>query len=80
MTGIVATAQLRGRNQLTLPDSIVRAGGFEEGATFVVEFDPGDPDVVRLRRIRSTYSGALKGMFEPTDDYLEDERSTWEDR
>ena len=80
MTDIVATARLRGRNQLTLPDPIVQAGGLEEGATFVVELDPGDPDVVRLRRVRSSYAGALKGMFEPTDEYLEGERSTWKAR
>jgi hypothetical protein len=80
MTDIVATARLRGRNQITLPDPIVQAGGLEEGATFVVELDPGDPDVVRLRRVRSTYAGALKGMFEPTAEYLEGERSTWEAR
>jgi hypothetical protein len=80
MTDIVATARLRGRNQITLPDPIVQAGGLEEGATFVVELDPGDPDVVRLRRVRTTYAGALKGMFEPTDEYLEGERSTWEAR
>jgi hypothetical protein len=78
MTEIIATARLRGRNQITLPDPIVQAGGLEEGATFVVELDPGDPDVVRLRRVRSTYAGALKGMFEPTDEYLAGERSSWE--
>jgi hypothetical protein len=77
MTDVVATARLRGRNQITLPDPIVQAGGLEEGATFVVELDPGDPDVVRLRRVRTTYAGALKGMFEPTAEYLEGERSTW---
>ena len=80
MADIVATARLRGRNQLTLPDPIVQAGGLEEGATFVVELDPGDPDVVRLRRVRSTYAGALKDMFESTDEYLEGERSSWEAR
>ena len=80
MTDIVATARLRGRNQITLPDPIVQAGGLEEGATFVVELDPGDPDVVRLRRVRPTYAGALKGMFEPTAEYLEGERSTWKAR
>jgi hypothetical protein len=78
MTDIVATARLRGRNQITLPDPIVQAGGLEEGATFVVELDPGDPDVVRLRRVRATYAGALNGMFEPIAEYLEGERSTWE--
>jgi hypothetical protein len=78
MTMIVATARLRARNQLTLPDPIVRAGGLEDGATFIVELEPGDPDVVRLRRIRSTYAGALKGMFEPSDEYLAAERAGWE--
>ncbi len=80
MTMIVATARLRARNQLTLPDPIVQAGGLEDGATFIVELEPGDPDVVRLRRIRPTYAGALKGMFEPSDAYLAGERAGWEPR
>ena len=78
MTMIVATARLRARNQLTLPDPIVQAGGLEDGATFIVELEPDDPDVVRLRRVRSTYAGALKGMFEPSGEYLEGERGGWE--
>jgi hypothetical protein len=80
MTDVVATARLRSRNQLTLPDPIVQAAGLDEGATFVVEIDPADPDVVRLRRVRSSYAGALKGLYEPTADYLEGERSGWEPR
>src|SRR3954470_21673799 len=51
MTDIVATARLRPRNQLTLPDAVVQAAGLDEGATFVVELDPAEPDVVRLRRV-----------------------------
>ena len=78
MTTIVATARLRARNQLTLPDPIVQAGGLTDGVTFIVELEPDDPDVVRLRRIRSTYAGALKGMFEPSDEYLAGERAGWE--
>jgi hypothetical protein len=78
MTTIVATARLRARNQLTLPDPIVQAGRLEDGATFIVELEPDDPDVVRLRRVRSTYAGALMGMFEPSDEYLAGERAGWE--
>ena len=78
MTDIVATARLRGRNQLTLPDAIVQAAGVEEGATFVVEVDPSDPDVVRFRRIRPSYAGSLRGLYEPVADYLEGERTGWE--
>jgi hypothetical protein len=78
MTDIVATARLRGRNQLTLPDAIVQAAGVEEGATFVVEVDPSDPDVVRFRRIRPSYAGSLRGLYEPVEEYLDGERAGWE--
>ena len=78
MTDVVANARLRSRNQLTLPDPIVQAAGLEEGATFVVEIDPADPDVVRLRRVRASYAGALKGLYEPTSEYLKGERSGWD--
>ena len=78
MTDIVATARLRGRNQLTLPDAIVQAAGVEEGATFVVEVDPSDPDVVRFRRIRPSYAGSLRGLYEPVAEYLDGEWTGWE--
>jgi hypothetical protein len=80
MTDVVATARLRSRNQLTLPDPIVQAAGLDEGVTFVVEIDPADPDVVRLRRVRASYAGALKGLYEPAGEYLEGERSAWDRR
>jgi hypothetical protein len=80
MNQISAIARLRQRNQLTLPDPIVQAGGIEEGAVFVVELEPSDPDVVRLRRVRSSYAGALKGLYEPVDEYVEGERAGWESR
>jgi len=78
MNDIVATARLRSRNQLTLPDLIVQAAGIDEGATFVVELDPAEPDLLRLRRVRTSYAGALKGLYEPTGEYLEGERSGWD--
>jgi hypothetical protein len=78
MSDIIATARLRSRNQLTLPDLIVQAAGLDEGATFVVELDPAEPDLVRLRRVRTSYAGALKGLYEPTGEYLEGERSGWD--
>jgi len=49
-----------------------------EGATFVVELDPAEPDVVRLRRVRTSYAGALKDLYEPSGEYLEGERSGWD--
>ena len=77
MDSIVAPARLRSRNQLTLPDAIVSAGNIEEGTTFIVELEPSDPDVVRLRRVRSSYAGALRGLYGPVDEYLEGERAGW---
>ena len=76
----IPTARLRARNQLTLPDPIVQAAGLDEGATFVVELDPADPDVVRLRRVRSSYAGALKGQYEPSAEYLAGDRAGWTER
>jgi bifunctional DNA-binding transcriptional regulator/antitoxin component of YhaV-PrlF toxin-antitoxin module len=77
MTAIRATARLRSRNQLTLPNEIATAAGLGEGDSFVVELEPNDPDVVILRRVRSSYAGALKGMYGPVDEYLEGERAGW---
>jgi len=78
MNEVIATARLRSRNQLTLPDPIVHAAGLNEGATFVVELDPAEPDVVRLRRVRTSYAGALKDLYEPSGEYLDGERSGWD--
>jgi bifunctional DNA-binding transcriptional regulator/antitoxin component of YhaV-PrlF toxin-antitoxin module len=77
-TPIRAPARLRSRNQLTLPNDIVEAAGIGEGDSFVVELHPGDADVVILRRVRTTYAGALNGMYAPADEYLEGERSGWD--
>jgi hypothetical protein len=78
MTTVTAPARLRQRNQLTLPDAIVTAGNIEEGTTFIVELEPSDPDLLRLRRVRSSYAGALRGLYGPVDEYLEGERAAWE--
>jgi bifunctional DNA-binding transcriptional regulator/antitoxin component of YhaV-PrlF toxin-antitoxin module len=46
---VSAEAHLRARNQITIPDCIVRAAGIEPGETFVVEVEPDDGDTLRLR-------------------------------
>lgn len=73
-----AEARLRARNQLTLPDAVVTAAGIVEGDRFVVEVEAGDPDTVRLHRIRPSYAGALRGIYGDPDVYLETERESWE--
>jgi bifunctional DNA-binding transcriptional regulator/antitoxin component of YhaV-PrlF toxin-antitoxin module len=77
-TTLRAPARLRSRNQLTLPNDIVEAAGIGEGDSFVVELESTDPDVVILRRVRTSYAGALNGMYAPVDEYLEGERTGWD--
>ena len=76
---VSAEAHLRARNQITIPDSIVRAVGIEPGETFVVEVEPDDGDTLRLRRIRTSYAGALRGLWgADANVFLEAERNAWE--
>jgi hypothetical protein len=75
---VSAEARLRGRNQLTLPDPVVQAGGLAEGERFVVEIDPADPDTVRLHRIRASYAGALRDVYGDPVAALAEERQAWE--
>ena len=75
---VSAEARLRGRNQLTLPDPVVQAGGLVEGERFVVEIDPADPDTVRLHRIRPSYAGALRDVYGDPGAALAEEPQGWE--
>lgn len=74
---VTAEARIRARNQLTLPDPVVQAGGIAEGDRFVVEIDANEPDVVRLHRIRTSYAGALADLYGDAADYIESERASW---
>ena len=75
-------ARLRRRNQLTLPEPVVRALDAKQGERFLVSVE--GPDSVRLVRIRTSYAGALTGMWgdsqEAVDEWLRSERATWERR
>ncbi|MCY7419147.1 MAG: hypothetical protein LH650_11750 [Chloroflexi bacterium] len=80
MTTVRAAARMRARNQLTLPDPVVTAAGIQEGDAFVVEVDQREPDVVRLRLVRASYAGALRGLYDDTREYLDQERRSWGER
>jgi hypothetical protein len=69
---------MRARNQLTLPELVVHAAGITEGDRFVVEVAAGDPDTVRLHRIRPSYAGALRDVYGSATDYLDAERQSWQ--
>ena len=75
---VIAEARLRERNQLTIPDAIVREGRIEPGETFVVELEPDQPETLLLRRVRSSYAGALRGLWgKDAGADLEADRKTW---
>jgi hypothetical protein len=77
---VSAEAHLRARNQITIPDAIVQAGRIEPGETFVVELEPEDGATLRLRRVRTSYAGALRGLWgTDADGFLESERNSWRD-
>ena len=75
---VIAEARLRQRNQLTIPDAIVREARIEPGETFVVELEPDQPETLLLRRVRSSYAGALRGLWgKDVGADLEADRKTW---
>ena len=74
---VPAEARLRARNQLTLPEPIVQAAGLDEGDRFVVDIDPDEPDVVRLRRVRDSYAGVLASVYGDATAALAEERGSW---
>lgn len=77
-TSVSAEARLRAKSQLTLPEAVVTAAEVHVGDRFMVEVAPDEPDTIRLRRIRDSYAGALRDVFDDAATYLADERATWE--
>ena len=73
-----ADARLRAKNQLTVPDEIVRAAELAPGDRFRVVVDPAAPDVIQLRRVRDSYAGAFADVYGDAASYLEEERARWE--
>ena len=74
-------ARLRAKNQLTVPEEIARSAGLHPGTRLVFEYAPNSPGSIRLRVLRETYAGALKGLYgadpEEIADYLRQERESW---
>ncbi len=79
---IEAEARLRHKNQLTLPDAIVRALEAEPDDVLVFEIDPAEPGVARVRLLPRDFAGSLTGVFgtaEETLEYVRGERAAWGD-
>lgn len=73
-------ARLRAKNQLTLPEEVVKAIGAEVGDRFLIAVD--GPDTLTLFRARKSYAGAFPGMWGDTDEeiaaHLRELRENWD--
>lgn len=77
---VTASATLRKKNQVTLPEAIVERLGVEPGDRLLMEVDEAAPGEVRVRRLLHSYAGILAGVYGiPAEaaEYLREERASW---
>jgi hypothetical protein len=77
---IAAESRLRQRNQITVPETIVRALDAEPDDTLVWEADPAQPGVVRVQVLPRTFAASMTGVFGTTEqvlDFVRGERAAW---
>lgn len=77
---IEASARLRAKNQLTLPEPIAAALGAEPNDVLAFELDPARPDVALVHLVRAGFAGALTGTYGTTDDvkaFIREEHAAW---
>jgi AbrB family looped-hinge helix DNA binding protein len=80
MKPLQAEAVVRAKNQITIPQSIADRFGIGPGQR-VVLVDDGVRDQFTIRVIRSSYAGALSGIFGTTEEnvaYVRGERESWD--
>jgi AbrB family looped-hinge helix DNA binding protein len=80
MRPLRAEAVVRAKNQITIPQSIADRFGIGPGQR-VVLVDDGVRDQFTIRVIRSSYAGALSGIFGTTEEnvaYVRGERESWD--
>jgi len=76
-----AIAVLRARNQLTIPDRLVKALGAKAGDQIALTFDEAQPGHVELRVMPTSYAGIAGGLYGRTAEeraaYIAEERGSW---
>jgi hypothetical protein len=73
-------ARLRAKNQITVPEAVVRALGAEPHDILAFEVDPADPGVAKVRRMPRSFAGSLTGVFGTTEEvlaFLKEEHDSW---
>jgi len=77
---IEADARLRAKNQITVPDAIVRALGAGPDDVLAFEVDPAEPGVAHIRLMPRDFAGSLTGVFGTSEEvleYIRAERASW---
>ena len=73
-------AGLRRKNQITLPESIVKQLDAAPGDQIIFVVDDNHPETVLVRRLRRSYAGVAAGIYGTADEeieYVRRERAAW---
>ncbi len=71
---VEAEARLRAKNQVTMPDPIVKALDAEVDDIIVFQADPEEAGLVHLRVLPRTFAGSMRGVYGTTAEVLEFQR------
>ena len=77
---IEAEARLRRKNQLTVPEAIVRALDAAPDDILVFEANPAEPGVAHVHLVPRDFAGSLTGIFGTSEEvlaYVRSERAAW---
>jgi bifunctional DNA-binding transcriptional regulator/antitoxin component of YhaV-PrlF toxin-antitoxin module len=74
--------KLNEKNELTLPDEVIKRLRLEPGNRLLITFEEGGPDRIQIRPLLRSYAGILNGMFgtdEEALEYVRAERASWDE-
>lgn len=77
---VEAEARLRPKNQITVPEPIVRALEARPDDVFLFETDPSEPGLVRVRVMPRDFAGSMTGVYGTTEQtlaFVAGERKAW---
>ena len=77
---IEAEARLRPKNQVTMPEPILRALDATVDDTLLFETDPDEPGVVHVRVLPRTFAGSMREVYGTTEElltFLREEHAAW---
>ena len=82
MPGVTVEVGVRPKNQVTIPEPALRWLDAQVGDRLVLEGDPDEPGSLRVRVVRRSYAGALRGIYGTPEEaaaYLRGERDCWDE-